>query len=180
MPFPRGNKHFFFRARRSIFLPGKLMVSLPPSPSQKRIMLNPAQGQGHSICLGFSFSPAPSSLLPARGLEGCGTWTDVQHPQGRCAPAPDLPPGSCYCRYQAGGGSLTCSPLVRKAGREGEQGGNQPGNGQTRPALCIAPDQGRLQQQQLGEGIIAYVPCPGCQPGRRQQGQTRDSKAAAS
>lgn len=120
---PQGEKALFFRARRSIFPPGKLMVSLPLSPSQRHITLNPAQGQGHSICLGFSFSPAPASLLPARGLEGCSTWTDVQCPQGRCAPAPGLPPDSCYCRYQAGGGSLTCSPHVQRAGPEGDRGG---------------------------------------------------------
>lgn len=70
---------------------------------------------------GISFSSAPASLPAARSPKGCGTWADVQCPRGRCAPAPGLPPGPCYCGYQAGGGSLTLSPQVWQAGPEGEQ-----------------------------------------------------------
>lgn len=46
---------------------------LPSFSPQRHLMLNPAQGQGHSVCLGFSLSPAPASQPAARGQKGCGT-----------------------------------------------------------------------------------------------------------
>lgn len=74
---------------------------------------------------GLFTQPSPSLPAGCQGPEGLRYLQcprpDVQCPWGRCAPAPSLPPGPCYCRYQAGGGSLTRSPQVRQAGPEGER-----------------------------------------------------------
>lgn len=161
-------------------------------------MLDTAQGQGQSMRLGFAFSPAPASPPAARDPKGSGTWADVQCPQDRCAPAPGLPPGSCYCRYQAGGGSLTRSPQVRQAGLEGEQP-CQAGRSWGRSARPWPNAPGPLQGALSGLAVAAaargrcYCLCPtspspawqvavgtsqGCQ-GSCQLGRAREGDTAA-
>lgn len=73
MPFPTGKSTLFFFKGKEKYLPSRKAAMLPSFSPQRHLMLNPAQGQGHSVCLGFSLSPAPASQPAARGQKGCGT-----------------------------------------------------------------------------------------------------------
>lgn len=171
MPFPRGKStfFFFFFGKGKKYFPAWQAARLPSSLPQRRLMLNSAQERGHSV--GFSFSP--SLLSGCQGPEGlCHLQcplADVQCPRGRCAPAPCLPPGPCYCRYQAGGGSLArrsrrSHRRVCRVGSRATQtaaGGNQLARGQTRqPFAPHLIGAGRSSSSSSGKGLlhVSHVP----------------------
>lgn len=73
IPFPTGKSTLVFFKGKEKYFPSRKAATLLSSSPQRHLMLNPAQGQGHSVCLGFSLSPAPASQPAARGQKGCGT-----------------------------------------------------------------------------------------------------------
>lgn len=72
VPFPRGKGTFSFKGKEKHFL-SQQAARLPSSLPQRHLMLQPAQRQRHSMCMGFSFIPASASPPYASGHKGCGT-----------------------------------------------------------------------------------------------------------